>query len=110
MGYTNAPQIMHGNVTFILRDEIPHITAPFIDDVPIKGPETRYETADGGYETIAENPGIRRFVWEHLNNVNRAMQRMKAHGGTFNGKKTIRARHGFLPTGLFTCICSGISP
>ena len=89
MGYMNAPQIMHGDVTFILRDEIPHITAPFIDDVPIKGPETRYETADGGYETIAENPGIRRFVWEHLNNVNRVMQRMKAHGGTFNGKKTI---------------------
>ena len=44
---------------------------------------------DGSYETIPENAGIRRFVWDHLNNVNRVLQRMKAYGGTFNGRKAV---------------------
>jgi hypothetical protein len=87
MGYTNAMQIMHGDVTYVLQDEIPNVTQPFVDDVPAKGPKSTYQLADGTFETISGNPGIRRFVWEHLNNVNRLLQRMKAVGGTFNGKK-----------------------
>jgi hypothetical protein len=89
MGYTNATQIMHGDVTHILHDEIPHVTVPFVDDVPVKGPPTRYELANGTYETIAGNAGIRRFVWEHLNNFSRVLQHMKNYGGTFNGKKLV---------------------
>ena len=38
---------------------------------------------------IPENPGIRQFVWEHMNNFNRILQRMKKVGGTFNGKKLV---------------------
>jgi hypothetical protein len=61
---------------------------PFIDDVAIKGPVTRYENADSTYETIPKNSGICRFVWEHLANVNRILQWLKQHvGGTFSGKK-----------------------
>lgn len=89
MGYTNSFQIMHNDVTFILQNEIPHITIPYADDVNIKGPPTRYELPDGGFETIPENPGIRRFVWEHLQNVNVIVQRIKKVGGTFSGKKLI---------------------
>jgi hypothetical protein len=87
MGWTNSVPIFHDDVTYILKDEIPHVTIPYVDDVPVKGPPTRYELADGGYETIPENPKIRRFVWEHLQNVNRVVQRMKYAGGTFSGKK-----------------------
>jgi Integrase zinc binding domain/RNase H-like domain found in reverse transcriptase len=36
-----------------------------------------------------ENPGIRRFVWEHFQNLNRIVQRMKYAGGTFSGKKLV---------------------
>jgi hypothetical protein len=57
------------------------------DDVAVKGPVTRYENADGTYETILENSGIRRFIWEHLANVNQILQRLKYVGGTFSGKK-----------------------
>jgi hypothetical protein len=89
MGWTNSPQIMHGDSNYILKDEIPHVTIPFVDDINAKGPPTRYELPDGGYETIPENPGIRRFVWEHLNNVNRILQRYRYIGGTFNGKKLL---------------------
>lgn len=88
MGYTNSMQIQHGDITFLLQDEIPQVTVPFVDDIPVKGPATRYELEEGGYETIPENPGIRRFVWEHLHNVNRIIQRIKHAGGTFSGPKS----------------------
>src|ERR1700722_8605144 len=87
MGYTNSVQIMQGDVTHILQDEIPAHTVPFIDDVPVKGPTTCYQLDDGTFETIPANPGIRRFVWEHMATMNRILQRTKKVGSTFNGKK-----------------------
>jgi hypothetical protein len=64
MGYTNSPQIMHGDMGHILQDEIPEYTQHFVDDVLVKGPPTQYELPDGGFETIPENSGIHRFIWE----------------------------------------------
>jgi hypothetical protein len=87
MGHTNLVQIMQGDINYILRDEIPLFTMPFIDDVAVKGPVTRYENADGTYETIPENSGIHHFVWEHLANVNQILQQLKYVGSTFSGKK-----------------------
>jgi hypothetical protein len=58
MGWTNSVPIFHEDVTEILRPEIPECTTSYIDDVPIRGPSMRYETYDGSYETIPENPGI----------------------------------------------------
>jgi hypothetical protein len=46
MGWTNSVPIFHDDVTYILKDEIPHVTQPYIDDVPVAGPKTRYETRD----------------------------------------------------------------
>ncbi len=87
MGWTNSMQVLQGDITYTLQDEIPDVTIPFVDDAGVKGPITRYETADGGYETIPENSGIRRFVWEHFQNLNRVVQRMKYAGCTWSGKK-----------------------
>jgi len=58
MGYTDSTQICHGNTTFILQDEIPRVNIPSIDNIPIKGPETRFEQEDGTYETIPDKPNI----------------------------------------------------
>lgn len=87
MGYTNSFQIMHSDVTFALQDEIPEYTCPYADDVPVRGPLSRYELEDGTCETIPENSQIRRFVWEHLTVVNRILQRLRVVGGRFSGKK-----------------------
>jgi hypothetical protein len=87
MGWTNSVPILHDDVTFILQPEIPHVTIPYIDDAPIKGPKSAYQRPDATYETIPENPGIRRFVWEHFGNLNRVVQRMKYSGGTWSGHK-----------------------
>lgn len=85
-GFTNAVQEFQACMTFILKPEMPHIAAPFIDDIPVCGPKTRYETPDG-YETIPGNTGIRRFVWEHANDVNRVLHRIKCSGATVSGHK-----------------------
>ena len=87
MGWTNSVPIFHDDVTHILQPEIPHTTIPYIDDVPIRGPATRYIDSDGNYETHPDNAGIRRFVWEHFQGLNRVVQRMKYCHGTFSGYK-----------------------
>jgi hypothetical protein len=46
-----------------------------------------YQKVNNSYETIPENPGIRQFVWEHFENLNRVVQRMKYCGGTFSSPK-----------------------
>ena len=88
MGYTNSPAEFQQCMVFILQDEIPQVANVFIDDLPIKGPETQYLDKDGKPETLIENPGIRRFIWEHANDVNRIMHRIKEAGATFSAKKT----------------------
>ena len=88
MGWTNSVPIFHDDVTHILQSEIPHVTQPYIDDVPVKGPISRYIQENGEPETIPENDGIRRFVWEHFQDLNRIVQKMKHAGGTFSGVKT----------------------
>jgi len=52
MGWTNSVPIFHDDITYILQPEIPHLTIPYIDDVPVKGPKSRYIREDGSYETI----------------------------------------------------------
>jgi hypothetical protein len=87
MGWTNSVPIFCNDVTFILQAKIPHVTIPYIDDMPIKGLMTMYQKVNDSYKTIPENPGICQFVWEHFENLNRVVQRMKYCGGTFSGPK-----------------------
>ena len=65
MGWTNSPVVLQGDITHILHPEIPDWIQPFADNVPIEGPKSQYHCPDGTYETIPENAGICRFVWEH---------------------------------------------
>jgi hypothetical protein len=87
-GFTNSPAEFQRCMLFILKDEIPHVANIFIDDLPIKGPALQYLTSEGTPETLIENPGIRRFIWEHAVDVNRIMHRIKRSGATFSPKKT----------------------
>jgi len=58
-----------------------------MDDSSIKGPLTRYEIEDGGYETTPANPQIHRFIWEHLNDVHRILHRFLRASATISAKK-----------------------
>ena len=109
MGWTNSVPIFHDDVTFILREEIPKYTMPYIDDVPVRGPDSRYQSKDGSYETIPENPGIRRFVWEHFGNLNRIVQRIKYCHGTLSGAKSVLCADEFHVVGHL-CSYEGRKP
>ena len=74
MGWTNAVPIFHDNVKHILQLEVPQYTIPYIDDIPICGPASTYQATNGTFETIPENSSIRRFVWEHFQNLNCIIQ------------------------------------
>ena len=89
MGWTNSVPIFHNDVTCILQPEIPHVTQPYIDNVPVKGPATQYIREDEEPETITENSGIQQLVWEHFQDLNCIVQRMKYSIGTFSGFKTM---------------------
>jgi hypothetical protein len=82
MGYTNSAQIMHGDVLWILQDKIPNFMIPYINDCPVKGPASCYQLEDGLYKTIPGNPGIRRFVYEHLQVMHRIIHCIGVYGGT----------------------------
>src|SRR3984957_2910786 len=86
-GFTNSVSEFQNCMTFILKDEIPHVTNVFVDDNPIKGPKTQYLDQEGNPETIPENPGIRKFIWEHAQDVHRILHRIGCAGVTFSGKK-----------------------
>ena len=52
MGWTNSIPIFHDDVTKILSGKIPEFTIPYIDDVPVRGPASRYIQEDGSCEMI----------------------------------------------------------
>ena len=89
MGWTNSVPIFHDDVTCILQPEIPKVTIPYIDDIPVCGPTGQYMRTDSTEECIPENPSIHQFVWEHFQGLNRVAQRVKYCIGTFSGYKSI---------------------
>src|ERR1700753_3031656 len=109
MGWTNSVPIFHDDVTFILRDEIPHVSIPYIDDVPVRGPGSRYKRQDGTYEMIPQNSGIRRFVWEHFQNLHRVTQRLGYSGLTVSGHKAVLCKDEFMVVGHL-CSFEGRKP
>ena len=109
MGFTNSPAEFQKCMAFILQDEMPQCANVFIDDLPIKGPKTQYLDQEGKPETLAGNPQIRRFIWEHANDVHRIMHRIGHAGATFSAKKTQTCRPEVLVVGQ-KCNPLGRSP
>lgn len=108
-GFTNSPAEFQACMTFILQDEIPHIADIFIDDLPIKGPTTIYPDINGDPELHPDNSGIRRFIWEHTNDVHRIVHRVGHAGGTFSPGKIQLCQPRVLIVGQ-TCTPEGRLP
>ena len=53
----------------------------FFDDVPVKGPSTRYDDQESA-------PGIRRFVLKHLENLDAVLFNMELAGASINAAKS----------------------
>ena len=86
MGGTNSVAVFQRRVAFILHEEIPDICLPFIDDIGGKGLATTE-----GDRTIADNPKIRQWVWEHFVRFERILFRLEEAGLTASGPKLVPA-------------------
>ena len=78
-GATNSVAQFVRIVTKILEDLIPNVCLPFLDDIGIKGPLSRYDDK----ETL---PGIRQFVIEHIQGIDKALVRLERAGCTIGPK------------------------
>jgi hypothetical protein len=54
-------------------------------------PTTDVLVTDSTYETIPDNPGIHRFIWEHCIMINRILQCLENIGATVSASKFVLA-------------------
>ena len=88
-------------VTKILEDLIPEDCLPFLDDIGVKGPLSTYDDK----EVI---PGIRQYVLEHIQSLDRTLVRLERAGCTI-GPKSQFCMDGISIVG-FVCGAEGRNP
>ena len=104
MGATNSVAQFCRVVLRILQDHVPHVAMPFLDDVGVKGPKTRY-----GDEEVPELPGVRKFVLEHIRNLDMALADLERAGATMSAEKSMFCMAGLKIVG-FVCDAEGRHP
>jgi hypothetical protein len=81
MGTTNSVAEFVRVVTKILQDLIPHRCMPYMDDIAVKGPKDAYHGA------LMEQ-GVRRFIGEHIVNIDKVLRNLELAGATASGFKS----------------------
>ena len=100
-GATNSVAQFVRVVMRILGKLYPTIAMPYLDDVGVKGPYTTY----GDEETL---PGIRQYVYEHILNLDKKMDRIERAGACI-GAKSQFCHNGMNVVG-FICGYNGRTP
>lgn len=80
-GATNSVAQFQRGVVTLLDDLVPSVARPFVDDVAIRGPKTTYNNEE-------VSPGLRRYVAEHLRNVDRVLVNFELAGATAAAEKS----------------------
>ncbi|GBG67158.1 hypothetical protein CBR_g81583 [Chara braunii] len=83
VGFTNAVAEAQRRMLAMARDMFPEKCEPYIDDNPIKGAQEKDE--------MKVQPGIRRFVWDHLQDIKDLLRRFLVYNITTSGPKSILA-------------------
>ncbi|GBG64707.1 hypothetical protein CBR_g46250 [Chara braunii] len=83
MSFTNAVTETQRRMLAIARDMFPARCEPYIDDNPIKGAREKDETE--------VQPGVRKFVWDHLQDIKELLRRFLEYNITASGPKSILA-------------------
>lgn len=81
----------------------------YINNIPIRGLPTRYERLNSTVEVLMRNSGIRKFVFEHMENVDRILQQIKYTREMFLGPKTTICSDHIIIVG-FDCSYKGKRP
>ncbi|KAL3696746.1 hypothetical protein R1sor_010822 [Riccia sorocarpa] len=81
-GATNSVAHMQNAMHKVLRDFVPEVTIPFVDDIPIKG----CVVEENDDSITAE--GCRKFVSDHIRDVERILTRLEEVHLTLSGAKS----------------------
>ena len=81
-GATNSVAHMMNGMNKVLRDFIPHITMPFIDDLPIKGCD------ENAKDEVKDQRGCRRFVAQHIFYCDAILSKLEEVNLTLSGAKS----------------------
>ncbi|GBG61676.1 hypothetical protein CBR_g23192 [Chara braunii] len=94
-GWTNAVAMVQPAMIRAMQSVNPHITQPYIDDLAVKGP------------TVKENdevlPGVRRFVWKHIQDLEKVLNLLEEHNLTASGAKS---RHCMREATILGFVCN----
>ena len=80
-GATNSVAQFTRVITRILFDLIPDVCRPFLDDITVRGPSETYDQMEAA-------PGVRRYVLEHLVNLDKVLLNVELAGCTIAGGKS----------------------
>jgi hypothetical protein len=100
-GATNSVAQFVRIMNLILEDINPEVAMPFLDDVGVKGPYTNYDDNEA-------LPGIRRYVLEHIQNLDKTLERIERAGASI-GAKSQFCKDGLNVVG-FVCNSKGREP
>ncbi|GBG80146.1 hypothetical protein CBR_g30514 [Chara braunii] len=79
-GWTNAVAMVQRHMIRVMQMVSPHITQPYIDDLAVKDPKEKEED-----EVM---PGVRRFVWKHVRDIDQVLGLLEEHNLTASGPKS----------------------
>ncbi|GBG92841.1 hypothetical protein CBR_g57392 [Chara braunii] len=94
-GWTNAVAMVQRAMIRVMQSVNPHIIQPYIDDFAMKGPTVK--------ESDEVSPGVRRFVWEHIQDLEKVLSLLEEHNLTASGAKS---RHCMREAFILGFICS----
>ncbi|GBG82605.1 hypothetical protein CBR_g34974 [Chara braunii] len=94
-GWTNAVAMVQRTMIRVMQAVNPHITQPYIDDLEVKGPAVK--------ESDEVSPGVRRFVWEHIQDLKKVLSLLEEHNLTASGAKS---RHCMREVTILGFVCS----
>ncbi|GBG88961.1 hypothetical protein CBR_g48571 [Chara braunii] len=83
MGFTNAVEEAQRRMLVVAGDMFPEKCESYIDDNPLKGARDKDETE--------VEPGLRKFVWDHLQDIKDLLQRFLVYNITASRPKSILA-------------------
>ncbi|GBG69179.1 hypothetical protein CBR_g3879 [Chara braunii] len=93
-GWTNAVAIVQRYMMRVMQPLCPDVTSPYIDDLAIPRPRVKDET-----EVL---PGVRKFVWEHVRNVENVLSKLKEYNLTVSG---VKSRHCMSKATILGFLC-----
>ena len=101
-GWTNSVAVFQRAIVKVHWKQIPDNARPFLDDVGLRGPKSRYDD-------VEISPGVRKFVWEHAQIFRQFMHDVWVSGMTISGTKTVIGMPGIKIVGM-VCDSNGRHP